>query len=145
MKIGILKIGRIAYPEIRTLARIYEERLTAFGKVQGIDIKDDAAAIKFIKSLPTGHRLLLLDERGPLWTSPQLAQNIQSLTDDPSIKALTFVIAGPMGPAPELRTMFQHTWSLSKATLTSDMAWLLVWEQLYRAFSILKGTGYHHD
>lgn len=145
MKIGILKVGRIAYPEIRVLARIYEDRLKPFSKVQGIEVKDDAAAIKFLRSLSPGQRVLLLDERGPLWTSPQLAQNIRSLSDDPSVKSLTFVIAGPMGPATELRSMFQETWSLSKATLTSDMAWLLVWEQVYRAFSILKGTGYHHD
>ncbi len=145
MKISILKVGRIAYPEIRILAGIYEERLKPFSKLQGIDVKDDAAAIKFLRALSPGHRILLLDERGPLWTSPQLAQNIRSLSDDPSVKSLTFVIAGPMGPTPELRSMFHETWSLSKATLTSDMAWLLVWEQIYRAFSILKGTGYHHD
>lgn len=141
----ILKIGRIAYPEIRSLAQIYEERLTAFGKVQNLEVKDDAAAWKQLKGQSSDHRTILLDERGSHWTSPELAHQVRSMSDDPAIKSLTFLIAGPMGPSPEIRSLFRHTWSLSKATLTSDMAWLLVWEQLYRAFSILKGTGYHHD
>ena len=145
MKINVLKIGKISYPEIKSLAQIYEERLMAFAKVHRLEFKDDSTALKHLKDPSSDHRVILLDERGSHWTSVELAQTIQTLSNDPAIKSLTFVIAGPMGPSPELRSMFRHTWSLSKATLTSDMAWLLVWEQLYRAYSILKGTGYHHD
>lgn len=145
MKISVLKIGRIAYQEIRNLAEIYRERLAPFIKVQHLEGKDDASAAKYLKSLSSGHRAILLDERGPLWTSVEFAERIRHLSDDPSVKSLTFVIAGPMGPSGEIRKICLDTWSLSKATLTSDMAWLLVWEQMYRAYSILRGTGYHHD
>ncbi len=145
MKIQLLKIGRIAYPEIKQLVAMYAERLVPFARVDLVEAKDDSAAIKLLRRSTSDHAVINLDERGLRWTSPELAARIQTWTDDPAVKSLTFVIGGPMGLSPELRALATVTWSLSPATLTSDMAWLLVWEQIYRAFNILKGTAYHHD
>jgi 23S rRNA (pseudouridine1915-N3)-methyltransferase len=145
LNITIIKIGRIAYPEIRTLAAIYEKRLKGVIKIQQVDVKDDDAALKWLGGQGSSHLLYLLDERGKLFSSTELAQALREATDDPGIKSLVFVVAGPMGPSAPLRSLAARRWSLSRATFTSDMAWLLVWEQMYRAYSILKGTAYHHD
>lgn len=145
MRLRIVKIGRVAYPELRTLARMYEERLAPFCKIEGLELKDESGLERLLQKPASEHPLVLLDERGREWRSKELAAELQRRIDDPGIKSLTFVIGGPLGLSAALRREAQVTWSLSKATLTSDMAWLLVWEQVYRGFNILKGTGYHHE
>ena len=145
MKLRLVKIGRIAYPEISALVRMYHERTKAFAKVEWIEFKDDDAAIKQLDRRVAGSRLIVMDERGRELTSRELAERLQAYTDDPATKDLTIVIGGPLGLPPTLRRDVDFVWSLSRGTFTSDLAWLVAWEQIYRAFNILKGTGYHHD
>jgi 23S rRNA (pseudouridine1915-N3)-methyltransferase len=145
VKLRIIKIGRIAYPEIKSLASMYAERLTPFAKVESHEIKDDLSLTRLLPKSPSEHPIIALDERGQQWTSRELAGRLRNFTDDPAIKSLSFLVGGPMGLSEEVRASARLKLSLSKATLTSDMAWLLLWEQLYRAYNILHGTGYHHD
>lgn len=145
MKLHLAKIGRVAYPELTTLVRMYQERLRAFAKVECVELKDDDAALKRFERRPSGSRLVVMDERGRELASRELAVRLQDYIDDPAVKELTIVVGGPLGLPAGLRREVDFIWSLSRATLTSDMAWLLCWEQVYRAFNILKGTGYHHD
>jgi 23S rRNA (pseudouridine1915-N3)-methyltransferase len=145
VKLRLVKIGRVAYPELATLVRMYEERLRPFAKVECVELKDDEAALRILERKTGGARLVLLDERGREFSSREFAGRLQAYADDPAIKELTLVVGGPLGLPPALREAADFTWSLSRATFTSDMAWLLCWEQVYRAFNILKGTGYHHD
>jgi 23S rRNA (pseudouridine1915-N3)-methyltransferase len=144
VRIALVKRGRVAYPEIRALVAMYEERLRPFARVELSELKDPEARAGAVKPA-AGHRLVALDERGQQWTSPELAAQLQRWQDDPGTKSVTFLVGGPMGLDDETRRAADVRWSLSKATLTSDMAWLLLVEQIYRAFNILKGTGYHHD
>ena len=58
---------------------------------------------------------------------------------------LTFVIGGPYGFSDSLKAKAHLLISLSKMTFTHQMVRLIFSEQLYRAFSILKGEPYHHD
>ncbi len=147
MRIRVIKLGRIAYPEIRSLASMYTERLLPLARpmhIESHELKDDSGLERLLLRPASDHLLIALDERGQEWTSPQLASQLQKHCDNPAIKSLTFLIGGPLGLSPAHRQHAQLTWCLSKATLTSDMAWLLLWEQLYRAVNILKGTSYHH-
>jgi len=145
LKIRVIKVGRVAYPELRALAAMYAERLAPYARVESLEVKDEAALDRLLGKPSPDHQLIALDERGREWTSRQFASSLQSFTDDPGVKSLTFLIGGPMGLSPSWKTGAHALLSLSKATFTSDIAWLLIWEQLYRAFNILKGTGYHHD
>ena len=145
MKIHVAKIGRVAFPELTAMAERYQERLAPFARVENLDFKDDDAFLKFARGIGPGARLTLLDERGTEFRSVEFAERLRGWEDDPGIKQLFLIVAGPMGPAAEIRALAREKLSLSRVTLTSDMAWMLLWEQLYRAFSILKGTGYHHD
>lgn len=133
MKIAVVKNGRVAFPEIRSLQEMYAERLRPFAKIESAERKG------------TGQLVVLLDERGEEWSSKDLAAKLTKWTDDPGVKGVTFVIGGPMGHDAATKERATVVWSLSRATFTSDMAWLLVWEQLYRAFNIMKGTAYHHE
>lgn len=145
MKLRLIKIGRVVYPELASMVKVYQERLKSFAKIELLELRDDEAALKLLERRPSTSRLMLLDEGGRQLKSRDFAQKLQTFIDDPGIKDLDLVVGGPLGLPSALKLEADFTWSLSLATLTSDMAWLLCWEQLYRAFNILKGTGYHHD
>jgi 23S rRNA (pseudouridine1915-N3)-methyltransferase len=80
----------------------------------------------------------ILDERGREFSSVGFAQ---FLKDKDSID---FVIGGPFGVSAEVKEIAKGSIALSKMTLTHEMARLLFLEQLYRAYTILKGKEYHH-
>lgn len=145
MRLRVIKIGKVAYEEIRTLGAMYEQRLTPFAKVENVEIKDEDQLPRLLSEPRCEHPVILMDERGKARTSQEFAQSLRKWTDDPQVKTLTFVIGGPMGASQALRAQASSTFSLSPATFTSDLAWLLLWEQIYRGYNILRGTGYHHD
>ena len=145
MRLRVIKIGKVAFEEIRNLATMYEQRLAPFAKVENVEIKEEDQLERLLLSPKSDHPVVLLDERGKVRTSVEFAQNLQKWTDDPQVKTLTFVIGGPMGASTSLRGKATTIFSLSPATFTSDLAWLLLWEQIYRGYNILRGTGYHHD
>lgn len=145
MRLRVIKIGKIAYDEIRTLAAMYEQRLAPFAKVENVEIKEEEQLSRLLLAPRSDHPVVLMDERGKARSSQEFAQSLQKWTDDPQVKSLTFVVGGPLGASPELRAKASATFSLSPATFTSDLAWLLLWEQIYRGYNILRGTGYHHD
>lgn len=91
------------------------------------------------------HIIIALDERGKELSSPQLAQWIQDKFDASFVKQMSFVVGGPYGLHEEVRKQADLVWSLAKGVYPSDLAWVMVWEQLYRASSILRNTSYHHE
>ncbi|NRA65167.1 MAG: 23S rRNA (pseudouridine(1915)-N(3))-methyltransferase RlmH [Pseudobacteriovorax sp.] len=159
MKFRIIKIGKIADPNYRQLVDKFEKRLRSFGKVEGIHIKaypDDQKQMKELTArmdlsstearlTKPDEFLVSLDERGRILSSPELAELIQTKKGTGLIKHITFMIGGPYGLPSEVRKKSDFIWSLSKAVFPSDMAWMIVWEQLYRASSIIQGSSYHHE
>ncbi len=91
------------------------------------------------------HLVVALDERGIEMSSPQLANWIQDKFDKNSVKQLSFVIGGPYGLHEDITKRADLVWSLARGVYPSDMAWIMVWEQLYRASNIIRKTGYHHE
>ena len=87
--------------------------------------------------------VFLLDETGKEFTSVQLATQIQKILNSGK-KSLCFVIGGPYGFTDTLRKKHGLI-SFSKFTFSHQMIRLLFCEQLYRAFTIIKGEKYHHD
>ncbi|NBX83322.1 23S rRNA (pseudouridine(1915)-N(3))-methyltransferase RlmH [bacterium] len=145
MKIEIIKIGKCKHAGVEELTHEYFKRLKPLASVESILWKESESEMKIPKLFGSQTLVIALDERGKQWTSQELASQLRSWQENPSIKKCTFVIGGPYGLPPELRAQVQHTWSLSAGTLPSDFAWLVVCEQIYRAFTILKGMSYHHD
>ena len=153
MKIQVARIGKNSQPHLVPIVGEYRKRLSAFVKTDELEIKSDrqrdkrfgSKAVDPIYQPATGEFLVLLDERGRRFDSISFAKNLSSWIDDPRIKVLTFLIGPPYGFDQVTRGVASETWSLSDLTIPSDLAWLLVWEQLYRAMTILKGMPYHHD
>jgi 23S rRNA (pseudouridine1915-N3)-methyltransferase len=87
--------------------------------------------------------VFLLDEVGKEFSSVQLANQIQSILNTGK-KSLCFAIGGPYGFTDEVRKKYPLI-SFSKFTFSHQMIRLLFCEQLYRAFTIIKGEKYHHN
>ncbi len=158
MKIQVLKIGRPAHQAYADLVDVYIKRLKPVWKVEDITLKAQAHQERSGKEIyarlgwsalgtktDPGQTVVVLDERGQGLSSPELAQFMQKQMNQGICKTLSFVIGGPFGLSEDLRKSADVVWSLSPAVFPSDLAWLAVWEQLYRASSIIKGTGYHHE
>ena len=82
-----------------------------------------------------------LDLRGRELSSEELAARIGRLRD--SAMALSLCIGGDEGLSPGFLQAAKFSWCLSRLTLPHRLARLLVLEQVYRAFEILRGTPYH--
>ena len=97
-----------------------------------------------LASIERGDKVILLDERGKMFTSREFAGELQDsmLTLQ---RSLVFVIGGPYGFSKAVYDRADKLLSLSKMTMTHEMVRLFFIEQLYRAMTIIKGEPYHHD
>jgi 23S rRNA (pseudouridine1915-N3)-methyltransferase len=91
---------------------------------------------------PSGSMLILLDEGGREYSSPGLSQFIEKKMAEG--RSLCFAIGGPYGFSDEVYKAADDKISLSKLTFSHQMVRLIFLEQLYRAFTIIKGEPYHH-
>ena len=86
--------------------------------------------------------LVLLDVEGRQWSSHELAAEIESWQAEGSVKEVAFVIGGHRGVSREVSARASIRWSLSKLTLTHEMARVVLLEQVYRAYTIMHGLPY---
>ena len=98
---------------------------------------------RIIKAITkTSGTVVLLDERGTQRTSAQFAAWIGKHRDRG--EALTFVLGGAYGFSDAIRSSVKEKMALSSMTFPHELCQLMFLEQLYRAMSILAGSGYHH-
>ncbi len=140
MKIKVAWIGKTKEPAIQALTEEYLKRISRHAEVAGLALKDEAA----ILSLASGkerHKLVLLDSRGKQLSSEELAQFLER--EQLNAVPLVFAIGGSDGFSEEARRHAGFTLSLGKMTLPHELARVVLVEQLYRAFTILKRHPYH--
>lgn len=151
MRIKVVWVGRTKAAALRVLTEDYQQRLAKFTRCEVMEVREsaarDAEAIKteegerVLSSLRTDTTVVLLDVEGKQWSSPELAQQIEGW-QNASLKEVAFLIGGHLGVAPAVRQRADICWSLSRLTLTHEMARVLLFEQLYRAYTILRGVPY---
>ena len=108
------------------------------------DQQKKAESFLLLQQLQPGDHVVLLDENGNHYTSVAFAENLEKLMASGS-KRIVFVIGGPYGFAQEVYDKANAKMSLSPMTFSHQMVRLIFVEQLYRAFTILKGEPYHHN
>ncbi len=156
MKITLIKIGKPVENASRVLVEKYTTRLASFCKFESVELKDFSSNEKKIQKSSVYSALMsnkssssdfivALDEKGVELSSKELSAKLQGWMDNPSVKNLFFVIGGPYGLDPRILERANLIWCLSSATLPSDLAWILTSEQIYRGFTILNNTPYHHE
>ena len=96
-----------------------------------------------LSNINIGDDLVLLDENGKTFSSVAFSQWIEKQMNIGS-KRMIFVVGGPYGFSKEVYAKAKFKISLSEMTFSHQMIRLIFVEQLYRAFTIIKGEPYHH-
>ena len=96
----------------------------------------------FLTSIQKSSFVVMLDRRGEQVSSEELSQRITKWENE-GRSHITFMIGGPLGFSEDVLPQADFLMSLSKLTFPHDLARLILLEQLYRAFTIKAGTGYH--
>jgi 23S rRNA (pseudouridine1915-N3)-methyltransferase len=150
MRIRIVWTGKTRDARLRALIDDYAERLSHFVRCEVTELRElgrtDKAGIdketkRISDALRPGSITVLLDPEGAEWTSQQLSAQVQSWEGN-GIKEVAFVLGGPTGLASDFKCRADKRWSLSRLTLTHEMARVLLFEQLYRAYTIIHGLPY---
>lgn len=97
-----------------------------------------------MKRLQPQHYLILLDERGKMLNSIQWSQQMQQCMNQ-GLKTLVILIGGAYGVSDGVKKRANQVWSLSGLVFPHQLVRLIVAEQVYRAFSILNNSPYHHS
>lgn len=154
MLFKIIKLFKPAYKEYEILTKEYQKRISSFIKIENIIIHHESTDIvnqklfKIIKpqkyKFGSKNFIISLDENGNLLSSIQLSQKIQKFLNFSYMQDIIIIVGGPYGINEEIKNISSELWSLSKMTLTSDSAWLILYEQIYRALTIIHHLPYHH-
>ena len=157
MRITLLTVGRTDNGWIRDGLEIYMSRLShyiPFSLVEIPELKNvsalSQAQIKeregelILKNVKASDDLVLLDERGVMRSSVEFASFLQGKMTSGG-KDIVFVIGGAYGFSEAVYSRANSKISLSKMTFSHQMVRTIFAEQLYRAFTIMKGEPYHHE
>lgn len=157
MKLVLLTIGKTDAGPLKALIDDFSSRLNRYipfdlecipdirggGKLSPEILREREAA-QVLQRLQPADRVWLLDEKGREFTSRGFANHLQKCMNS-GPKRLVLVLGGAYGHGESLRQHTGEKISLSKMTFNHQVVRLLAVEQLYRAFSILRGDPYHND
>jgi len=148
MKFRFAWVGKTRDTNWKALQDDYLQRLSHFVNCEIKELKDaqgaGAAEIegnRLLASVNHSSFVVLLDVKGRMLSSHDLAAEIQKWQAR-SLKEITFVIGGANGVSSRVAERANLTLSLSFLTFTHEMARVILIEQLYRAFTIIKGFPY---
>ena len=157
MRINLILVGKTTSKEFQSIIDDYSERVThytpfemtvipelkntkALSQEQQKTMEGDA----IMRQLQDSDYVVLLDEHGKELRSVEFATWMGKKQQTVS-RRLVFIIGGPYGFSPAVYERANEKLSLSRMTFSHQMVRMIFIEQLYRAFTILKGEHYHHE
>jgi 23S rRNA (pseudouridine1915-N3)-methyltransferase len=157
MKITLLTVGKTDIRWVREGLEIYISRLKhyiPFSLTEIPELKNASSLSKdqikvregelILKSIKPSDEVILLDEHGKEYTSMEWARNMEKRMSG-SGRDMVFVIGGAYGFSDDVYSRCDGKVSLSKMTFSHQMVRTIFAEQLYRAFTIIRGEPYHHE
>ncbi len=152
MKIRVLAVGRDRSGLYRPALEEYGRRLGHYGRFEVVETPEarrhagtprarDEEGEAILARLRDAERVVVLDERGREQSSEELARRLGAWLAGG--RDLAFVVGGADGLAEAVKARADEALSLSRLTLAHRLARLVLLEQLYRAFTILRGEPYH--
>ena len=142
MKVTVAVVGRLKETALAAIEEDYRKRLRRYCTFAVTEHKDEAA---LLAALPAGARLFALDERGDLVSSAELAELIGREEMHGAGAPLVFAIGGADGHSDALRRRATRLFAFGRITIAHRLVRVLLLEQLYRAYSILRGEPYHRE
>ncbi len=156
MKITLLAIGKTDKDFVKKGFEEYTKRLSKYvnfefqvlpdvknSKNMNEDLQKNKEGDLLKEKFKNAH-VILLDENGKTYSSVGFAKFIDKQIMM-GIKHLIFVIGGPYGFSDEVYKLSNGKMSISQMTFSHQMIRMIFAEQLYRAFTIIKGEPYHHQ
>jgi len=168
MKISFLTFGKLRGPGTRTLADHYLKLLGKWPhgavpiQIEEIELKpsplpdksqtqfqkaqaeESQIVLKALDGLSPSRHLILLDEAGKAQRTQDWASHIRALADR-GVADLAFVIGSSCGHSTKLKSQADALWSFGPQTLPHELARIVLYEQIFRAVSILNRHPYHHE
>ncbi|MBC2850527.1 23S rRNA (pseudouridine(1915)-N(3))-methyltransferase RlmH [Cetobacterium sp. 8H] len=154
MNINIICVGKIKEKYIIDGIQEFSKRLQAFGKLKIIELKEDGNDINRTISIEKESKAILetleknkgfkvlLDIQGKNFSSEEMATQIEKIGVNGD-STINFIIGGSYGTSDTLRKAVDLKLSFSKMTFPHQLMRLILIEQIYRWFSIIKNTKYH--
>lgn len=155
MRITLIESGKTKDPFIREGVELFRRRIIRYvpfrietvpdlKNTRNLSMKEvqNKEGQLLLKRIKPGDHMILLDERGKELHSIAFAEYLNGL--EGRVNHLHFVIGGPYGFSEEVYDRADAKLSLSKLTFSHQLVRVIFMEQLYRAYTILKGEPYHH-
>lgn len=144
MKLRIAWIGKTRSPAIQSLTAEYLKRLSRYAACDAMEFATEGALLKQVEKMAgrTQPVLVLLDSRGKQLASEEIA-NFLEYHQSHDTQDLLFAIGPADGWGDATRAQATQVMSFGKITLPHELARVVLLEQLYRGFTILKGHPYH--
>ena len=156
MKLNVICMGKTREGFIRDGIAKYERYLKPYADVAIKELKEEKIfdlreaplvrkkeSEKIFKAVASGSLLIALDERGREFTSHEFAAFVNNALES-GVREMEFILGGAMGLDESVTKRANTVLALSHWTMTHEMARLVLLEQLYRAFTIIKGKTYHY-
>lgn len=158
MKITILSVGSLKERFWKEAVLEYEKRISKFCKIECITVEDEAICenpsdkeiegirqkegVKLLKVLPKGSFNIALDLKGNTLDSEELADKMDSIFSYQN-GHICFIIGGSLGLGRNILDNVEYRLSFSKMTFPHGLAKVILLEQIYRCFKILRHEPYH--
>lgn len=158
MKITLLTVGKIKEKYLRDAVSEYSKRLSRYCKLEIIEVADektpDQASLaeeeairqkegeKILKQLKNDSYVITLEIAGKMLTSEELAGKIDTLGIR-GTSHITFIIGGSLGLSDEVLQRSDYGLSFSKMTFPHQLMRVILLEQIYRGYRIIKNEPYH--
>lgn len=154
MKINIICVGKIKEKYILEGIKEFSKRLQSYTLLNIIELKEEGNDNNRELSMKKEGELILqtleknkgynilLDIQGINISSEELAKKIENITIN-GFSTINFIIGGSYGTIDEIKNISNFSLSFSKMTFPHQLMRVILIEQIYRAFSILKNTKYH--
>jgi 23S rRNA (pseudouridine1915-N3)-methyltransferase len=151
VEITVAAVGKLR-PHYRQAADDYLRRLKRYASTRELEVREASKAPNAVvqraeeaarleTKIAEGQMVVALAREGAGWNSRELARQLDRWLL--AARPLTLVIGGSAGLDPALIARAGARWSLGPLTLPHELARVVVFEQLYRAFTILRGEPYH--
>ena len=157
MNFELIVVGKTDMREVAALVDMYSKRINHYAKFSITYLPDlrntknlseqqqkVAEGEMLLKDITSGDYVVLLDEAGEEMRSVAFAQWLQKRMNS-GARRLVLMIGGPYGFSEEVYARANAKLSLSKMTFSHQIVRAIVTEQLYRAFTLIKGEPYHHE
>ena len=153
MRFRFIWVGKTRNEHLRALVEDYLKRLSRFVRYETLELRESSGGSddprvcleeegkRIMGALASDALTVLLDVEGRQWSSPELASEIENWQTQ-GRREVALILGGHYGVSEEVKRRAEVRWSLSRLTLTHEMARVVLAEQLYRAYTIIRGLPY---